>query len=68
MTKNEFTDLLAKWTDKYIMSMSVDQLRHHVAEDVFTTMLNLRKYGDEREVFDEMIDWGGEDLFNEVVS
>ena len=68
MTKNEFTDLLAKWTDKYIMSMSVDQLRHHVSEDVFTTMLNLRKYGDEREVFDEMIDWGGEDLFNEVVS
>jgi|TARA_B100000131_G_scaffold83337_1_gene80317 hypothetical protein len=68
MTKNEFTDLLAKWTDKYIMSMSVDQLRHHVAEDVFTTMLNLRKYGDEREVFDEMIDWGGEDLFNEVSS
>ena len=68
MTKNEFTDLLSKWTDKYIMSMSVDQLRHHVAEDVFTTMLNLRKYGEEHEVFDEMIDWGGEDLFNEVVS
>ena len=68
MTKNDFTDLLVTWTDKYIMSMSIQQLRDHVAEDVFTTMLNIRKYGDDQEAIEEMIDWGGEDLFNEVSS
>jgi len=66
--KEKFTDLLEKWTDKYVNSMTPDQLRDHVADDVFTTMLNIRKYGDDQEAFEEMINWGGEDLFNEVVS
>ena len=66
--KEKFTDLLEKWTDKYVNSMTPDQLREHVADDVFTTMLNIRKYGDDQEAFEEMINWGGEDLFNEVVS
>ena len=66
--KEKFTDLLEKWTDKYVNSMTPDQLREHVADDVFTTMLNIRKYGDDQEAFEEMINWGGEDLVIEVVS
>tara|TARA_B100000427_G_C15142801_1_gene435181 strand:- start:1 stop:204 length:204 start_codon:yes stop_codon:yes gene_type:complete len=66
--KEKFTDLLEKWTDKYVNSMTPDQLRDHVADDVFTSMLNIRKYGGDQEAIEEMINWGGEDLFNEVVS
>ena len=66
--KEKFIDLLEKWTDKYVNSMTPDQLRDHVADEVFTTMLNIRKYEDDQEAIEEMIDWGGEDLFNEVVS
>ena len=66
--KEKFIDLLEKWTDKYVNSMTPDQLRDHVTDEVFTTMLNIRKYGDDQEAIEEMIDWGGEDLFNEVSS
>ena len=66
--KEKFIDLLEKWTDKYVNSMTPDQLRDHVADEVFTTMLNIRKYGDDQEAIEEMIDWGGEDLFNEIES
>ena len=66
--KEKFIDLLEKWTDKYVNSMTPDQLRDHVADEVFRTMLNIRKYGDDQEAIEEMIDWGGEDLFNEVSS
>ena len=66
--KEKFIDLLEKWTDKYVNSMTPDQLRDHVADEVFTTMLNIRKYGDDQEAIEEMIGWGGEDLFNEVSS
>tara|TARA_B100000941_G_C28055259_1_gene326509 strand:+ start:107 stop:319 length:213 start_codon:yes stop_codon:yes gene_type:complete len=67
-TKEEFADLLEKWTDKYVNSMTPDQLREHVADDTFNTMWNMRKYNDDNEIIEEMIGWGGEDLFNEVSS
>ena len=48
--------------------MTPDQLREHVAEDLFNTMWSMRKYSNDNEIFEEMINWGGEDLLNEVVS
>ena len=68
LSKEEFADLLEKWTDKYVNNMTPDQLREHVAEDLFNTMWGMRKYSNDDEVFEEMINWGGEDLFNEVKS
>jgi hypothetical protein len=68
LSREEFADLLEKWTDKYVNNMTPDQLREHVAEDLFNTMWGMRKYNSDDEVFEEMINWGGEDLFNEVVS
>ena len=63
LSREDFADLLEKWTDKYVNNMTPDQLREHVAEDLFNTMMNLRKYGNDTEVYEEMIGWGGEDIF-----
>ena len=68
LSREEFADLLEKWTDKYVNNMTPDQLREHVAEDLFNTMWSMRKYSNDNEIFEEMINWGGEDLLNEVVS
>ena len=68
LSREEFADLLEKWTDKYVNNMTPDQLREHVAEALFNTMWSMRKYSNDNEIFEEMINWGGEDLLNEVVS
>ena len=68
LSREDFADLLEKWTDKYVNNMTPDQLREHVAEDLFNTMWSMRKYSNDNEIFEEMINWGGEDLLNEVVS
>ena len=68
LSREEFADLLEKWTDKYVNNMTPDQLREHVAEDLLNTMWSMRKYSNDNEIFEEMINWGGEDLLNEVVS
>ena len=68
LSREEFADLLEKWTDKYVNNMTPDQLREHVPEDLFNTMWSMRKYSNDNEIFEEMINWGGEDLLNEVVS
>ena len=68
LSREEFADLLEKWTDKYVNNMTPDQLREHVAEDLFNTLWSMRKYSNVNEIFEEMINWGGEDLLNEVVS
>ena len=68
LSKEEFADLLEKWTDKYVNNMKPDQLREHVAEDLFNTMWGMRKYSNDDEVFEEMINWRGEDLIKEVTS
>ena len=68
LSRDQFANLVEKWTDLYVNNMTPDQLREHVAEDLFNTMWSMRKYSNDNEVFEEMINWGGEDLFNEVVS
>ena len=50
LSTDQFANLVEKWTDLYVNNLTPDQLREHVAEDLFNTMMNLRK-------------WGGEDLF-----
>ena len=68
LSTDQFANLVEKWTDLYVNNMTPDQLREHVAEDLFNTMWSMRKYSNDNEIFEEMINWGGEDLFNEVVS
>ena len=63
ISTDQFANLVEKWTDLYVNNMTPQQLREHVAEDLFNTMMNLRKYGNDTEVYEEMIGWGGEDLF-----
>ena len=68
LSKDQFANLVEKWTDLYVNNLTPDQLREHVAEDLFNTMWGMRKYSNDDEVFEEMINWGGEDLFKEVTS
>ena len=68
LSRDQFANLIEKWTDLYVNNMTPQQLREHVAEDLFNTMWSMRKYSNDNEVFEEMINWGGEDLFNEVRS
>ena len=68
LSRDQFANLVEKWTDLYVNNMTPDQLREHVAEDLFNTMWSMRKYSNDNEIFEEMINWGGEDLLNEVVS
>ena len=68
ISTDQFANLVEKWTDLYVNNMTPDQLREHVAEDLFNTMWGMRKYSSDDEVFEEMINWGGEDLLNEVTS
>ena len=68
LSTDQFANLVEKWTDLYVNNLTPDQLREHVAEDLFNTMWSMRKYSNDNEIFEEMINWGGEDLLNEVVS
>ena len=42
LSRDQFANLVEKWTDLYVNNMTPDQLREHVAEDLFNTMMNLR--------------------------
>mgnify|MGYP005714739253 CR=1 FL=1 len=44
LSRDQFANLVEKWTDLYVNNLTPDQLREHVAEDLFNTMWNMRKY------------------------
>jgi len=65
LVQSKYDELVRSWVNDFVEDMEVNQLREYVRDNLHHNLENIKIVDGQEGAFGEMIDFGGEDFFDD---
>ena len=65
LVQSKYDELVRSWVNDFVEDMEVNQLREYVRDNLHHNLENIKIDDGQEGAFGEMIDFGGEDFFDD---